>query len=212
MTAPPRRSAAGSVALLLCTAFLLSSSSSTTSASSCAVLRQWAEAYRGTSPTLQQLARLDRGHRLAVFNAVSPSVRSQLWREQLEQFESDAALSPSARALVREGRNLLTPQYYAHDRASTDAVRQFWSRAAASFERPAQRRAWFELGSVLAPPTRSVAVVDFCDCRRGGIDCAGDCAASPCTPWQGCGIGGGAECNGICQSAAITSRLEPRPE
>jgi hypothetical protein len=191
--------------LLASQAFVVSAPKSSASDTHCSSLRRWAHAFENTSLTLDQIARFDRPHRLAIFSAVTPSVRSSLWREQLRRFESQPDLTATQRALVAEGRTLVTPALYEREPAATHAYQQFWARAAESFVSEGQRRAWSDLGSMAGaasaaarPPKKANA--DWCQCSTasGGFDCGGVCIAADCQPFGGCGSSGTNWCNGFC--------------
>jgi hypothetical protein len=191
--------------LLASQAFVVSAPKSSASDTHCSSLRRWAHAFEQTSLTLDQIARFDRPHRLAIFGAVTPSVRASLWREQLRRFESQPGLTATQRALVAEGRTLVTPALYEREPAAMHAYQQFWSRAAESFVSTEQRRAWSDLGSMAGaasaaarPPKKAGA--DWCQCSTasGGFDCGGVCIGGGCLEFSGCGSSGTNWCNGIC--------------
>ena len=190
--------------LLASQAFVVSAPKSSASDTHCSSLRKWAHAFENSSLTLDQIARFDRPHRLAIFNALTPSVRASLWREQLRRFESKADLSAAQRALVSEGFTLVTPALYEREPAAMHAYQQFWSRASESFGSMEQRRAWSDLGavagavSVAAKPPRTKS--DGCQCNnaQGLFDCGGPCYVSSCEPYVGCGSIGSSLCNGYC--------------
>jgi hypothetical protein len=119
--------------LLASQAFVVSAPRSSASDTHCTSLRKWAHAFENTSLTLDQIARFDRPHRLALFSAMTPSVRASLWQEQLRRFESQPGLTSDQRALVAEGRTLITPALYERQPAAMAAYQNFWSRAAESF-------------------------------------------------------------------------------
>ena len=75
-------------ALLASQAFVVTAPRSSASDTHCSSLRKWAHGFENTSLTLDQIARFDRSHRLAIFGAVSSPIRASLWREQLRRFES----------------------------------------------------------------------------------------------------------------------------
>jgi hypothetical protein len=218
MTAGSRRS---HWALVLCGALVagqalfVSAPVSTTSGSSCAELRVWAQPYQGTAPTLDEMARFDRPHRKAIFNAISPAARAALWQDQLQRAGSRPDLSAAQRALIAEGRTLITPALYEHDQASMDAHQQFWARASQAFTSVEDKRVWLELGSVVASapastsawdtltaPFRAQANTADCNCStsNANFDCGigVKCTSGGCTNWQGCGPSWTAECNGSC--------------
>jgi hypothetical protein len=215
----PRRSLRAYVAgglLLACLALFsfLPLSASTRSDTSCTALRAWAQRYHGTSVTLEDLAALDRPHRIAVFNAVSPQVRAVLVQDQLRRFRQRADLSAAQRTLVDEGITLAVPAFYEHDTAATNAVTKFWARAGATFASREHKRAWFELGSVMepAPPQHVTSLLDhlvtpfvanaqipFCECSVVWQDCAfSGCVSATCHWYVGCGPELGYYCNGMC--------------
>jgi hypothetical protein len=200
--------------LLACLALIVSLplSSSTNSITSCTALRAWANTYRGSSVMLEDLATLDRPHRIAVFNAMTPQVRAALVQEQLRRFRQRPELSTAQRALVDEGIPLAIPALYEHDAAARMAVTKFWSRADASFTSREHRRAWFELGSVTSPqretslwdrlmrPFIAHAQTPYCECSTTWQDCGfAGCVSSFCNWYVGCGPFLGYYCNGMCE-------------
>jgi hypothetical protein len=201
MTAIPRRSFR---ALMLCALVLASQTIVTTSTpqKSCETLRRWAQQYAGTRPTLTDLAPFDRGRRIAIFNAITPSARAALWREQLDRFSRAPELSDAQRALVREGMTLTTPALYRHDPNAAAAMAAFWNRAQGAFARD-QRRIWFTLGAGLPVTSAVTRAMDdnWCNCNDGWgwFECeSGFCPGGGCHQRLGCGPSGGSACNGRC--------------
>ncbi len=162
--------------------------SSATSESACDALRRWAHAYEGTSPTLDEVARFDRAHRVAIFNAISPTVRASLWQEQLRRFNHQSDLTDAQRTLIAEGIALTTPALY-----QGDSLRQAGVKAVLGARRivicrrllpprlmrPRRRRPWsrYQRFSRLAagPSHQSVranAQYGFCSCLTGFGWCA----------------------------------------
>jgi hypothetical protein len=194
--------------LLASQAFVVSAPRSSASDTHCTSLRKWAHAFENTSLTLDQIARFDRPHRLAIFSAVTPSVRASLWREQLRRFESQSDLSDTQRALVAEGRTLITPALYERAPAAMHAYQTFWSRAAESFGSTEQRRAWSDLGAVAGavsaaakPPKGKSSSAEWCQCSpaSGQFDCGGgSCFPADCQGFGGCGSSGTNYCSGFC--------------
>lgn len=188
--------------LLASQAFVVSAPRSSASDTHCTSLRAWAHAFENTTMTLDQIARFDRPHRLAIFSAVTPSVRASLWREQLRRLEAQSDLTTTQRALVAEGRTLITPALYEREPAAMSAYQTFWTKASESFVSFDQRRAWGDIGALAgaaaAPAKRSGA--DWCQCSTasGGFDCGGACYSSACQPFGGCGSSGTNWCNGVC--------------
>jgi hypothetical protein len=201
MTTIPRHS---SRALLLCALVFASQTIVMTSTPTkpCETLRRWAHQYEGTRPTLDALAPFDRGHRLAIFNAIEPDARAALWREQLDRFSQSPHLSDAQRALVREGIALTSPALYAGDKSAAAALAAFWQRAGGAFGRE-HRAAWFVLGVTATTSIASVRTADenWCECsdRWGWLECeSGLCPGGWCDEWLGCGLNGGDSCNGKC--------------
>jgi hypothetical protein len=191
-------------AAVCCALFAFSSISpvSSTTERPCDALRRWAAPYRGTSPTLDDLARFDLGHRRAIFNAIGPDARAALWREQLRRFEAQPDLTASQRALVREGLTLTTPALYAGDTAAKAAHAAFWQRADGAFTR-AQKTPWLVLGVTTAAPMirATLAREDWCECNNGygWLECESWlCPGGGCDEWLGCGPNWGHSCNGKC--------------
>jgi hypothetical protein len=196
--------------LLASQAFVVSAPRSSASDTHCSSLRRWAHAFEQTSLTLDQIARFDRPHRLAIFSAVTPSVRASLWQEQLRRFESQPDLTAAQRALVAEGRTLVTPALYERQPAAVAAYQNFWSRAEASFVSFDQRRGWGDLGSMAGASAPAAAAArppkklgaEWCQCGTptGNFDCFGGVCygGGGCQPFAGCGSSGSGWCNGIC--------------
>jgi hypothetical protein len=204
--------------LVVCPALIVSLPASTASLTSCETLRQWAQQYRGTSPTLEKVATYDRAHRVAIFNVIAPEVRAALWQDHIRRFARRADLSITQRALVVEGEALTTPALYQHDAIAAAAFTAFWRRADAAFAARDLRREWFDLSPATGPvstkatpsffdrlvsPFHAQAKGDVsCECNTnwGGFDCAGGgCIAGGCT-WLavGCGPNWQTWCNGMC--------------
>jgi hypothetical protein len=183
---------------------------------SCAGLKRWALAFDEASVTLADLANLNRVHRRAVFNAVSPAVRSQLVREHLGQVAQRSDLSPLQLALVKEGIALATPSFYTRRAPATMAkFEQFWRRAEAAFPLPL-RRVWFDLGPTPAATSQpTVSLLNRlsgvarlhaqdappCECHYNyaGLECGGGwCPSGGCWQYWGCGPSGAYMCTGVC--------------
>jgi hypothetical protein len=214
----PRRIAATIGLFAAGIAFFVPLPMSASSESACEAMARWATEYERTTPapTLDDLAKFDRAHRVAIFNAVSPDVKANLFQEQLRRFSERPDLTAAQRALIAEGLTLITPAFYRKDPAASIAARQFWPRVETSFTSPDQRRVWIDIGSnvapqlaltssglgrsVLASPIASGAANCFCNVNEN--DCGGggwDCFSTGCTSSQtGCGWGAGARCDGEC--------------
>jgi hypothetical protein len=207
-------------ALVVCCGLLLASQAlvvslptSAASKSTCEALRHWAQPFTHTAPTLDQLSAYDRQHRIAIFNAVSPAVRSALWQEQLRRFDERSNLTTEQHSVINEVSRLATPAFYNQDPAARQSFSQFWPRAEKAFPTRDQIRPLYQIGSQNnAPPIQLtlsmwdqlarpfVAKADnaFCECSTGwNGECIG-CSLGGCTTWTGCGPIGGWQCNGHC--------------
>jgi hypothetical protein len=214
--ASPRRIAATIGLLAAGIAFFVPLPISASSESACEALARWAAEYERTTPapTLDELAKFDRGHRVAIFNAVTPEVKANLFQEQLRRFSQRPDLTDTQRALIAEGLTLITPALYRKEPAASQSFRHFWSRAESSFTASDQRRPWVDLGSNVTPqlvlntsglerfvPTLAGMEEGGCWCSVWFNDCGGiwNCFSTGCqTTSSGCGPGGGFECNGEC--------------
>jgi hypothetical protein len=214
--ASSRRIAATIGLLVAGAAFFVPLPMSASSESACEALARWAADYERTtpSPTLDELAKFDRGHRVALFNAVAPDVKVGLFQEQLRRFSQRADLTDAQRTLIAEGLTLITPALYRKEPAASQSFRAFWSRAETSFTSPDQRRPWVDLGSNVAPqlalntsglerlvPTLAGVGDGGCWCSVWFNDCGGiwNCFSTGCQPTSsGCGPGWQFECNGEC--------------
>lgn len=203
MTARPR-SHIGTLAacgVLLAIQAFVPSATTAIPASPCEELRAWAEPYRDTSLTLDELAGFDRPHRLAIFGALSPTVRSQLWREQLGRFDMRPELTPEQHAIVRQAVGLATPQLYAEDPHAQNEYRRFWRTAAQAFPSAEHKRLWYDLGSIVPGAIPTTNRVPFCNCSSAEPfeGCPNVCTSSPCNDWSpGCGAVGQSRCDGLC--------------
>jgi hypothetical protein len=185
----------------------------------CESLRRWARQFEGRSPSLEEVSRFDRGHGLAIFNAIAPVARANLWREQLARFADRAGLTDDQRALILQARaDITTTMYEKHGSAPSDPLRQFWkARVEPLFPEPEHRRAWLVLGGVLpsadqrpsrferlSAAFRPNAQLPYCECNfsYGQVECypMEGCISSSCSGWVGCGPQGREWCVGMCGS------------
>ena len=223
MTAIARRSIRTLVALGVCVitpALLLSfhtSTAASAAASSCEVLHEWAQAYKGTSPTLETLATFDRAHRGAIVSALTPAVRAALWQQQLRRLTQRSGFSDAQRQFIVEAIDLSTPAMYAREPAARRAADEYWTRARQVFPTRESRLPLFELGGPSTPArpsaTRTAATLwdrvtgpfrasaqpaPWCDCSIDWQDCYW-CVDGYCR-WQNssCGPYGWFECDGTC--------------
>ncbi len=204
-------------ALLASQALFVSIPASGASGSSCTELRRWAQLYRGTSPTLAQLARYDRAHRIAVFNTVTPQVRAALWQEQLRRFDQRSDLSLAQHQLIADARGLVTPEAYAHSPVVTAAYKDLKARVGVAFAREQAQGLAILAYTRVPPPTQATTLWDKlvnpfvaraqfpnCECNlnNGPSECAsGVCGGAGCNLLgSGCGFIGQDICNGMCTS------------
>lgn len=186
---------------------------SASSESACEAMARWATEYERTTPapTLDELAKFDRGHRVAIFNAVSAEVKASLFQEQLRRFSQRPDLTSTQRELIAEGLTLMTPTLYQKDPATIQSFRVFWARAEPSFTSLDQRRPWLDIGSNVAPPLAintsglkqfvPTLVDSGCWCNVALNDCPGgwNCYGTGCSgTGGGCGSGGLFPCTGEC--------------
>ncbi len=190
--------------------------SASTAGSSCVELKRWAESYKGTAPTLEQLAHYDRAHRVAIFNAVSPQVRATLWQEQLRRFDQRTDLTVTQHQLVAEARAIVTPALYAHEPVVNQAYNDLTPRIKATFAsrehrlyltnvaftgtRP-QPQTPTLLGKLMNPFVANAAAEGSCECStaNGPAECwSGVCVGVSCFETLGCGPFGNWTCNGMC--------------
>jgi hypothetical protein len=214
-----RRSTAGLVVccgvLLASQAFLVSVPTSAASGSSCTELQRWAQPYRDAAVTLDQLARFDRIHRVAIFNTVSVQVRASLWQEQLRRFDRRPDLTSAQHAAVAELMTIATPALYAKDAAAVASLDALKPRLEELFVSKEQKQALMRIGDLGTAPLVSTVIdkvagqfvahaQQVCNCNTGWApdDCpwSGICNGGGCM-WlsQGCGGWMGmSSCNGTC--------------
>jgi len=195
---------------------LVSFPATTSDRAACDAVQRWASRYAHARPTLDDLVRVDPARRIAIFNAIGPDARADLWRTQLTRAAGHAGLTIERRHLLREGSHLATPALYSGDLAAKRAFDAFWQRADRHFRSAEDRRIWFELGgnmptaepSVLAlrrwlpafvaaaqsSPRCRCSVAAFNECPYPLI-----CLVGPCQPLVfGCGRAGSERCDGLC--------------
>jgi hypothetical protein len=205
--------------LIACLVFVVSSPARTIAANaSCAELREWASSYATASPTLDDLTPFTRAERVAIFNAVTPAIRAELWREHLRRFATRSDLNDTQRAFILEARADLSAATYT-DRDPTlrrEQSRKFWASVEPLFPSAEHRRAWFVLGDVTTPRTShrlpatsggsSILVSNLlqdppCNCNDfwGWLECpSGICRDEMCHTEWACGPEGQHQCNGRC--------------
>ena len=177
-------------------AFIASTAFPAEAPRTCDELRVWAEAYRDATPTLDDFARFDAVEQRAVFGVLAPRVRAAVWREHLRRLEGLSHWSTAQRDLLREARLFTTPALYEQRPARLLELANLKRRVDAMFVTPAERKVWFELGTV---PTATSLAPD-CNCNTLEQDCwASVCTAGGCN-WSspGCGFFLNNVCNGRC--------------
>lgn len=192
--------------LLVSPALDLSPSISAGSRTRCAALREWASQYKDSSATLDTLSAFDRAHRIAIFNAVSPTVRAALVREHLDRWTLEPGLTDSQRSLLAEAKELLTPALYSRrDGPERQAIGELWSRAASTFPSSDDRRRWFDIAPSIDRETSTARMTTNgdhppCECNatRPLPQCT-SCVFGGCEADDfGCGPFGVFACNGLC--------------
>jgi hypothetical protein len=179
--------------------------------SRCAALREWAAQYKDSPPTLDALSTFDRGHRIAIFNAISPTARATLVREQLDRSARQPALTDGQRSVIAEAKELLTPALYSRrDGPEHQAISALWSRVAATFPSSNDRRRWFDIAPATERMTSTARAASVgappCECNatRPLPQCT-SCVFGGCEPDDfGCGPFGAFACNGLCEET-VTS-------
>jgi hypothetical protein len=177
---------------------------------SCVVLKQWARVYANRSMTLDEFAQFDRPHRIAIFNAITPALRSSLVQDQLRRYVVRPELSDTQRTFVREALTLTTPTLYSGDPAAKKAYEAFWARAKDSFVPFDHARLGFEIGAIRSTAVRSGAQLPDCECAEfhPWPQCVGQwCVSANCLEWWGCGPSGAYTCDGFCESSQKSNRI-----
>jgi hypothetical protein len=184
---------------------LLSGSTSTTPkpVKPCVALQAWAHAYVHAPLTLDEFARFDRPHRVALFSEISPAARAGMMREQLRRLVQRSDLTEAQRALIVEAIPLTTPALYEDDPVARKTFDTYWARASKVFTPLPQARDWFQIGGRVqtTSPALSTNEDGICRCYTADPwpDCLDSlCDAAACQFRTGCGWGGSHFCNGLC--------------
>lgn len=170
-------------------------------AGGCAALRAWAQDF-GRTPTLDEMARLDRSHRAALFTVIEPAVRASLWREHLSRFSRSPELSANQRALVEAGITLATPALYERTSAALEAHKRLTVAVKAAFPLPRHLRAWADLTLDGESAPLAAQGEAACQCRPESAfyECyGGSCSQGGCS-WvlDACGLMDPLPCTGRC--------------
>jgi hypothetical protein len=167
--------------------------------------------------TLYELSTLPPDLRKAVFMALSPQDKAEIWREQLDLFlVANPKLSPDQQRLVEATLKMISaPGFYSGVRpeGASAAMEALEKEAVRLFPDPVDRAVFYRLGSLTPAAGRdttgsSAELTGFqglCDCYSSYWDCGGGdqyCKKpSNCDPYPvGCGYAGGHECDGTCQA------------
>lgn len=168
----------------------------------CALVHSWATSYIEThpSPTLDELARFDGSHRIAIFGEATPEVQSALAREQLSRLDRSPNLSSLQHRLIAEALVLMTPALYARDAVAAEAFARLRPRIVQAFPpTDTHARGWFDLASVVPGVASPVATErgPSCNCNVSSGQCG--CVLTSCTVRDtGCGYGFAEGCDGRC--------------
>lgn len=168
--------------------------------SECEAVRLWGTSYIAShpAPTLEDLARFDQAHRVAVFGAATPDVRAALMQDQLRRLDQSPDLSEMQHRVIADALVLMTPALYAQEPAAQASMARLKPRIVEAFPLTGPHaRGWLELASVV-PGANALARAPNCNCNIASGTCA--CASASCTPsFPGCGWGASEWCNGRCQ-------------
>ncbi|WDZ86325.1 bacteriocin fulvocin C-related protein [Micromonospora cathayae] len=170
--------------------------------------RNWAQLNQ--SPRVGQydeLARFPVAYRPAIFAALSPSVRSSLWVEQVKRYRSAHRELTAEQARVLDGFEAIVANVdtYTYESSAVQArVKAIEAAGIAAFGQSEACRLMSTLGPVdtaetfgssgnSAEPAPAVA----CNCNRGS-GCQPSCSCVGCSSsWPGCGCAGIWTCDGL---------------
>jgi hypothetical protein len=225
--------------VLLVVAILLAALGSTQAASAqlCnAEAHSWVAAHRSELPkTFEELSRLPLNVRRAVYGALEPESRSQLWQRQLELALQSEDLTEAQRDVVLEAMQLATSDTFAAllqrqgprqrqvllqiaglEKRAREA---FGNKAAELFGRigPADMdfvvvgRRDAQASTPGIQESSALASTPLCSCSTDSDWCdhAAHCASGGCTLVRDeCGTFWAYDCNGLCQLNATTLILD----
>ncbi len=190
--------------------------------------KDWVVAHSSSLPsTIEAIQQYPIAYRRAIFSALTPAVRSALWRQQLTHFLQTAMLTVEQRAFVEKFIQLADEKAYSQVSATTGPLTNVCRDIARLF--PEEQRSVFGvLGSttdvnegliseagwirlterfrqsyIVQAAGKSVGrQVPWCTCNVGPYNCScGSCgvpqAGCDTTDW-GCGCGWLYQCNGQC--------------
>lgn len=169
--------------------------------------RSWARANQTPrAGQYDELARISAAHRPAVFAALSPSVRSSLWVEQVKRYRRAHSRMPVEQARVLDEFEAIVADeatYTREDAAVQARMRAIEERGIAAFGRSEACGLMSALGSLGAAGTRATATttaesapVATCQCNVGSACSPGCNFSCACTTSGGCGCGWIWTCNG----------------
>jgi len=171
----------------------------------CERVAAWVSANRAHLPTdLAGLSTYSRSYRQGIFRALPPTVKAELWREQLEAYAADGTLTQAQRKyianLVPELGELMT------ERLTKEQTTQYETRILGLFDRRLASRVFANLGT--PSPLLESATSSTCGCNQSSaFSCTTitgpdeECAAVTCdsTSW-GCGFLWLWSCDGQCRA------------
>lgn len=165
---------------------------------------KWVQANIDKLPqTYNEFITHDMAHRRAIYQALSPATRRQLWLAQLDQYRATHAKpTPELDRILTTAEGLLTERNALADESTVD----FAHKKKALGEEAIAVLGKQEAGNLLAQlgpseVTPSAAVASTCTCNVtedfcGSADCRS--GAYSCSRTTGCGWFWDAPCNGMC--------------
>lgn len=170
----------------------------------CVVAQRWVEQNRNHLPTTyEHFSTFDRAHRRAIFVALAPGVRADLWRTHITRFLADTrGLTPEQTAMARRVVDRL-PEFMAMKPGDT-RLQQLREEILSVYDKTTARKAFAELGAASAAgapgpggggggPCECSIESDFCD-GTSYCDFYAPCDVSA----VGCGILQVQICDGMC--------------
>jgi hypothetical protein len=195
--------------------------------SACEARSNWIAVHANELPkTLEEIAAYPKGYRSAIFNALSPEVKSGLAREQLSHFLASESLSAEQRKFVQQAIDMATPEKYSRTEplsgAAAEQHKRMHEALSAETRRlfsPSQVGVFVELGYGITSPTpaRLSLPASATDGADGKAESMFDCQCASTDPYcgaqscpvidncthtdSGCGWLWCAPCDGMCVDA-----------
>jgi hypothetical protein len=204
---------AGLLIVGMCSAGSALAESGKVETSACERTRQAWLAANPLPATYERLLEVDSAHRNLALSAMTPELRSAMWRRHMSEYlESNRDRLDDLQVVqIQKGIDLVSPLFFTF-RAETpgrsiidQAIADFRAEAARVFT-PAQFKEIFVkiglakgLGTGTGNPE---ARMPECDCAYGlGYDCeeGAECRPVICSSWTGCGPWGWDYCNAHCR-------------